>query len=532
MSIYLGNTLISGVNTPIEGPRNIGQIIASTIPLTDAGLHLLDGTLIQGGGAYSQFVNAIGDLYDNTTTLVSNITKIGSVIDNDCVLSGFGTNNYGKLPFSFNPSSYSWEIKFKITTGVIDGTYQNILATTQGTTNEGRYGLRFGISSDNKFYFDLGTSSSSWVTITSTYTPTTNTVYYIKCTFDGSVYKLGISTDDTTYTEFTTSNSTPTLTSVVTYIGTWTNYNDSWAYFKGSIDLNESYININNSRWWSGANKACFIDEPMWQNTVNTYGVCGKFVYDSVNNTVRLPKYNSKIYTGGGTAPVVGNGMTLGLTNGTYNVGLRGGSTTGVTLLNGSTLIYGSPIGSATNESQSLNGTTVGITTDPTKSGIIADLANITTSLDGYYYIVIATSTKTDIQVDIDEIATDLNGKADTDLNNVNNQAKVLMSGMGMPSSTYNNLTLGASGTTYTAPSNGWFWLEKISNGNSQYVDFIVNDNNNNYKYTVSIFYSIGSTQRHLFPVLKGDKVTISYTAGGSTNYFRFIYAKGSESEA
>jgi hypothetical protein len=29
-----------------------------------------------------------------------------------------------------------------------------------------------------------------------------------------------------------------------------------------------------------------FTDETTWQSTVTTYGVCGKFVYDSVNNTV------------------------------------------------------------------------------------------------------------------------------------------------------------------------------------------------------------------------------------------------------
>lgn len=158
-----------------------------------------------------------------------------------------------------------------------------------------------------------------------------------------------------------------------------------------------------------------FVTESAWQTAVTTYGVCGKFVYDSVNNTVRLPKYNSKIYTGGGTAPVVGNGMTLGLTNGNTNYGLSGwaGDTFSQVMPN----LYGTTIGSvgsgSSNQSLSL-----GITTDSTKSGIIADISNITTSLDGYYYIVIATSTKTDIEVDIDEVVTDLNGKADIDLTN------------------------------------------------------------------------------------------------------------------
>ena len=64
MSLYLGENLVSGVALPIEPTRNIGQIIQSTIPLTDAGLHLLDGSVIQGDGIYSGFVNYIKNLYD------------------------------------------------------------------------------------------------------------------------------------------------------------------------------------------------------------------------------------------------------------------------------------------------------------------------------------------------------------------------------------------------------------------------------------------------------------------------------------
>ena len=41
--------------------KNIGEIITSSIPLTDAGLHLLDGSLIQGGGIYDDFVQYIAD---------------------------------------------------------------------------------------------------------------------------------------------------------------------------------------------------------------------------------------------------------------------------------------------------------------------------------------------------------------------------------------------------------------------------------------------------------------------------------------
>lgn len=50
--------------TPSGGgaSRNIGEIVASTIPLTDAGLHLLDGALINGSGSYADFVTYIAGL--------------------------------------------------------------------------------------------------------------------------------------------------------------------------------------------------------------------------------------------------------------------------------------------------------------------------------------------------------------------------------------------------------------------------------------------------------------------------------------
>ena len=153
-------------------------------------------------------------------------------------------------------------------------------------------------------------------------------------------------------------------------------------------------------------------------------------------------------------------------------------------------------------------------------------------TIKGYYYIVIATSTKTDIQVDIDEIATDLNGKADTDLTNITNQAKILMSGMPMPINRFIDLTIGASGATYTAPANGWFWItyEASNNATGGWAVFI-NMNNGIIAKSWSI-YSFGTSI--LLPIEKGEVMQMLW--GGNpfvTNvWFRFYYAQGSESEA
>lgn len=78
----------------------------------------------------------------------------------------------------------------------------------------------------------------------------------------------------------------------------------------------------------------------------------------------------------GTEAPVIGNGMTLGLTNGEVNYGLTSVSTSGVGF-KGQAVNYGRPVGSAV-DSSGVVSSSFGVTPDATKSGIIADLTAVT----------------------------------------------------------------------------------------------------------------------------------------------------------
>ena len=154
-----------------------------------------------------------------------------------------------------------------------------------------------------------------------------------------------------------------------------------------------------------------FCTEAEWQQSVSQYGVCGKFVYDSVNNTVRLPKITG-IVEGTTDLTALGDLVQAGLPNitGTFRADAGIDDPTGC--------FYWTDIGS-TDGGGSVPGATYHL--DASRSSSL--YGNSTTvqpqTIKVLYYIVIATSTKTDIQVDIDEIATDLNGKADVDLSNV-----------------------------------------------------------------------------------------------------------------
>lgn len=80
----------------------------------------------------------------------------------------------------------------------------------------------------------------------------------------------------------------------------------------------------------------------------------------------------------GDTAPVVGNGMTLGLTDGTNNFsfyGNRDNTNTNVHFTPVSSL-YGSVVGTSGSGSTAIVGS--GVTSDPDKSGLVADLSSAT----------------------------------------------------------------------------------------------------------------------------------------------------------
>ena len=82
-----------------NGMRNVGEIVTSTIPLTDAGLHLLDGALLSGDGIYEEFVDYIANLYENSTDLVSNVYMTGALTDDNGVISEIMNNSFYFSPF-------------------------------------------------------------------------------------------------------------------------------------------------------------------------------------------------------------------------------------------------------------------------------------------------------------------------------------------------------------------------------------------------------------------------------------------------
>lgn len=132
----------------------------------------------------------------------------------------------------------------------------------------------------------------------------------------------------------------------------------------------------------------------------------------------------------------------------------------------------------------------------------------------------------------ITSIATDLNNKAGTDLANVTNTGKVLMSGMGMPSKKALTLTVGASGSNVTMPANGWLIIRGKTSAANQVISIKVSGNSV-YHEEERRSYAADNWITILMPVNSGDTVTYYYNINASDIYqFQLIYAQGAESEA
>lgn len=151
-----------------------------------------------------------------------------------------------------------------------------------------------------------------------------------------------------------------------------------------------------------------FTNESDWQATVEQYGVCGKFVYDTVANTVRLPKVTGHI-EGTLDANALGDLVEAGLPNitGTLgNVCLNAANSSGAI-----SITHLAAASMSGNDHAQYRANLNASNSSPIYKDDVTTVQ--TQSLLGYMYIVVATGTKTAVDLEIDNIVTDLNNKVD-----------------------------------------------------------------------------------------------------------------------
>lgn len=102
---------------------------------------------------------------------------------------------------------------------------------------------------------------------------------------------------------------------------------------------------------------------------------------------------------------------------------------------------------------------------------------------------------------------------------------KVQAANSSMPSNKYIDLTVGATGSTYTAPANGWFSLLRLVS--TAAISIILTTNKKMYSRSVSTTTGT-QTLKASIPVAKGDTLTVEWNGNSIGTYeFYFVYAEG-----
>ena len=205
---------------------------------------------------YPDFYNKCYEEFTNEENsmiwIKSNVIPIGSVQDNKGILSGFSGNNYTNMPSYYSGNITSFEFVFCATTEEI-GTQRSIFGQT--TTNQATMQLQ--ILRDGKIELIASSiGSSSWdVGLRTLNAVTTGSTYWIKTTFNNTTgYEFYLSENGDDY-DLQASNATTTAPKWTEAIQIGNDVANAGAFWVGKIDLNESYINVNGSRWWSGTDK-------------------------------------------------------------------------------------------------------------------------------------------------------------------------------------------------------------------------------------------------------------------------------------
>lgn len=505
--LYIGTDvgIVPAVNAKA---RNIGEIVISSIPLYDAGLHLLDGSTIYGDGIYADFVNymkyiyesggktqtitryygwkftlgivpststtvytkslnpsEIDQLYDangsplmgwiinsingstmitkasgytNTATfvydsslnIVQNITipsscfmksssyhdatLVGRLDENDYVISGFDTNkSYIQMPVKTPTSSF--ELVVKTHTPMSFSNYSVIETDTKF------YGLIWRVASGGNSVIYMSSTGKANNICNGTkpgLTIPANMDVWFKVTWNGSTYSFAYSTDGVNYTTGTTvANSNPINWSTGIQGlggGSW----ESYPWTNGTIDLKGSYLKIDGVTYWNPVHY--LNEEESWNRCVALHGECGKFLYNPVNHSVRLPKINGFIECTH-DENILGDLIEAGLPNITGCVpGSEEGQMKGVS--------YKCPDGAFyTKNTNATNGSSANDSYDNDVFGFDASLSNPIygrsnkvqpESIMKLAYIVLADTHRTDIEVNLNYYATEVNRKCNADLSN------------------------------------------------------------------------------------------------------------------
>ena len=232
-----GDTLSFAVSSNGTTYENISQSVTIPVSATDGKLNFgyTNGNNWYGIIDLNRSYIKIDDTKYKLQAVVG-YTVVGSPTITDGVVSGFSGSDYLQINnANVFAQADSWEIMIKksgVVTGYLFGTNKP-------------YAITF-----TRMYIYLSSNSSSWDIANGVGTGQSSEDCFLRIRFTGTQYIYDYSIDTVNWTTLATVNSNSKITNLVTslQIGIWrTSY-----YATGSIDLNNTYIKINNKLWFNG----------------------------------------------------------------------------------------------------------------------------------------------------------------------------------------------------------------------------------------------------------------------------------------
>ena len=256
-----------------------------------------------------------------------------------------------------------------------------------------------------------------------------------------------------------------------------------------------------------------------FDSSVSAKGSCGFFGLDTSNERFKVPMLKD-VYLKAGQAPSMFGAESLPNIKGNLGSIVTQRSTNPINDYQGAFKANGADNYSGSSTSNSFRAT--GVTFNASRSSSTYQ-DNVKVNPDHVVYRAYVVLYSSAAEASVVQLA----NKANVEMDNLSVSGKSLVSGWSMPSNRYIDLTLGASGSKYTAPANGWFvvnthltngrWLHLFNNDN-KFFAFSAND----FNVDVACF----------MPAKKGAKITLSYegtinTQSYQTFPFIFVYAEG-----
>lgn len=353
--------------------RNICELVWSIFPLSDSGLHLLDGAVLTQSGVYSDFVKYIASKFNEArpTAVYIPCKRI--------VLPEFSSNKENGITISDARSNTT------VLQAIFNGSNR---------------------------YNAIGKWETYWINIDYAQNTLLDS-YTIQADNDGnpeypSAWTLRGSNDGASWTTIDTrSGISFKLNESKTFsVSPATAYRQYRIVFSAGVHASNNgqlhKVSFAAHTAVSGYRNCAFATEAQWQAFVSAYGSCGKFVYNSTAKTVRLPKV-SDILQGTTNVNAVGELVEAGLPNitGSHRYG---GYYDGAFYSEGS---YGGGWDS--------DGSTNLTRFDASRCSPIYGNSNTVQpqAIRGLLYIVIANKSKTQVEVNINSVISDLNAKLD-----------------------------------------------------------------------------------------------------------------------